>query len=109
MVASWFLRNSKAATQSSGTTLATKSLTTGTYRFTDFTLGANSALTISGEVNRILGHRKGIRPSERIHAITLVDDEFKVEDGTLTPTLKMRRDRILKRHEKEVEALFAEA
>jgi long-chain acyl-CoA synthetase len=64
---------------------------------------------ISDEVNRILGHRKGIRPSERIHAIRLIGEEFKVEDGTLTPTLKMRRDRIVKRHESEIEKLFAEA
>jgi long-chain acyl-CoA synthetase len=71
--------------------------------------GGRAETAIRDEVNRILGHRKGIRPSERIHAIRLVNEEFRVEDGTLTPTLKMRRDRIVKRHEKEVEALFAEA
>jgi len=70
--------------------------------------GGRAEAAISTEVNRLLGHRKGIRPSERIHAIRLVDEEFKVEDGTLTPTLKMRRDRILKRHAKDVETLFAE-
>jgi long-chain acyl-CoA synthetase len=70
--------------------------------------GGPSETIVRSEVGRLLHHRKGFRPFERVHSLRLIGQEFQVEDGTLTPTLKMRRDRILARHQEDVEALFAE-
>ncbi|TDQ43644.1 AMP-dependent synthetase/ligase [Actinorugispora endophytica] len=45
--------------------------------------------------------------AESIRAFTIVDRPFSEEDGTLTPTLKMRRAAILSRHAAEVEAMYS--
>ena len=69
-------------------------------------LGFSAESEVRKEVDKILDRRRGFRAHERVHALRLIDEEFKVEDGTLTPTLKMRRDRITARHAEEIEALF---
>jgi long-chain acyl-CoA synthetase len=45
---------------------------------------------------------------EKIRNFTLLTEPFTVEDGTLTPTLKLRRNVIAERYEEEIEAMYEE-
>lgn len=45
------------------------------------------------------------RPA-RVRDFAVLDTDFSIEDGTLTPTLKLRRAAILERHADTVEALY---
>ena len=45
-------------------------------------------------------------PPERIRDFALLDKDFTVEDGELTPTLKVRRDVVAERYREVVDALY---
>ncbi|WIX81775.1 hypothetical protein QRX50_13940 [Amycolatopsis carbonis] len=45
-------------------------------------------------------------PPERIRDFALVPEPFSVESGELTPTLKIRRDVVARRHAAPVDALY---
>jgi long-chain acyl-CoA synthetase len=57
---------------------------------------------IVDEVNRGLAH------FERLKKVLLVPDEFSANDGTLTPTLKLRRKAIEERYRHQIDALYEE-
>lgn len=61
---------------------------------------------LTRECNRILSERPGSRPEERLCGVALVEP-FTLENGLLTQTLKQRRDRIATRHNKAIEAIYA--
>ncbi len=58
---------------------------------------------IVGEVNR------GLARHETLKKVLLVAEEFTTEDGTLTPTLKLRRKAIEERYRQRINALYEEA
>jgi len=58
---------------------------------------------IVAEVNR------GLARYETLKKILLVPDEFTANDGTLTPTFKLRRKAIEERYRKEIDELYKEA
>jgi long-chain acyl-CoA synthetase len=58
---------------------------------------------IVGEVNR------GRARYETLKKILLVPDEFTANDGTLTPTLKLRRKAIEERYRKQIDDLYEDA
>jgi long-chain acyl-CoA synthetase len=58
---------------------------------------------IVGEVNR------GLARYETLKKILLVPDEFSATDGTLTPTLKLRRKAIEERYREQIDELYREA
>jgi len=58
---------------------------------------------IIAEVNR------GLARYETLKRVLLVPDEFTANDGTLTPTLKLRRKAIEERYRKQIEDLYREA
>ena len=58
---------------------------------------------IVAEVNR------GLARYETLKKVLLVADEFTANDGTLTPTFKLRRKAIEERYRKEIEELYKEA
>ena len=58
---------------------------------------------IVGEVNR------GLARFETLKKILLVPDEFSATDGTLTPTLKLRRKAIEERYRDQIDELYREA
>jgi long-chain acyl-CoA synthetase len=58
---------------------------------------------IVAEVNR------GLARYETLKKILLVADEFTANDGTLTPTFKLRRKAVEERYRKEIEDLYSEA
>ncbi len=55
---------------------------------------------IVGEVNQ------GLARYETLKKILLVPDEFTASDGTLTPTLKLRRKAIEERYRKQIDELY---
>ena len=59
--------------------------------------------SIVAEVNR------GLARFETLKKILLVPDEFSANDGTLTPTFKLRRKAIEERYRKEIDELYREA
>lgn len=58
---------------------------------------------IVAEVNR------GLARYETLKKILLVADEFTANDGTLTPTFKLRRKAVEERYRKEINDLYSEA
>jgi long-chain acyl-CoA synthetase len=44
---------------------------------------------------------------EQIKKFALVEKDFTIEGGELTPTLKVKRNVVAQKHEKEVDALYA--
>ena len=71
-------------------------------------LPADPALlkALSREFNRVLAARAGSRPDERLAGVAVVAP-FTIENGLLTQTLKQRRDRIAKRDEAAIEAIYS--
>ncbi|WP_424213211.1 AMP-dependent synthetase/ligase [Streptomyces sp. BI20] len=63
---------------------------------------------VRAEVERAVteANERVARPA-RIRAFAILDEEFTVAAGTLTPTLKLRRAEILRRYAERVEALYA--
>jgi long-chain acyl-CoA synthetase len=59
--------------------------------------------SIVGEGNR------GLARYETLKKILLVPDEFTASDGTLTPTLKLRRRAIEARYREQIDELYREA
>ena len=45
--------------------------------------------------------------TEKIKKFDLVSDEWTVANGLLTPTLKIKREKVAARYKDEIEALFA--
>ena len=58
---------------------------------------------IVAELNR------GLARYETIKKILLVPDEFTAADGTLTPTMKLRRKAIEERYREQIDDLYNEA
>jgi len=58
---------------------------------------------IVGDLNR------GLARYETLKKILLVPDEFTASDGTLTPTLKLRRKAIESRYREQIDELYREA
>jgi long-chain acyl-CoA synthetase len=46
---------------------------------------------------------------ERLKKILLIPEELSIEDGTLTPTLKLRRRNVEARYKEQIEKLYADA
>jgi long-chain acyl-CoA synthetase len=66
-----------------------------------------NAKTIKRVLKRIGVHTKGFPGYAQIRAAALVMEPWTVENGLLTPTLKLRRARILEHHRTDVERLYA--
>jgi len=57
------------------------------------------------EINRLLSHYSGF---EQIKKFKLLDGEFTIENGELTPTLKIKRKYIEQKYAEMIEQLYAE-
>jgi long-chain acyl-CoA synthetase len=58
---------------------------------------------LRGEIERALA---GTRGYERIADFWLLGEEFSQENDTLTPSLKLKRHRIVARYQAEIEAMY---
>jgi len=61
---------------------------------------------IRAEVDRLLTKDAGFKTRERIAKIVVLPEEFTVEDGCLTRTLKLRRNEILAKYGGVIEEMF---
>jgi long-chain acyl-CoA synthetase len=60
---------------------------------------------IQSEVERLSA--SGVRKYERIGAFCLLAEDFTPENGLVTPSMKLRRERVCARYDHEIEALYA--
>lgn len=51
---------------------------------------------------------QGLAPYEKIKKFAILEGDFTIESGELTPTLKVRRRAVEKKHHDRIEALYAE-
>lgn len=58
---------------------------------------------------RIFGASKGLNSLEQIRAAELTTNEFTVESGLLTPTLKIKRQQMRQKYEKVIEKLYMDS
>ena len=49
---------------------------------------------------------EGLTNQERIKKFTLLYEDWSVENGEITPTLKLRRPYLLEKHQEEIEELY---
>ncbi|WP_419835002.1 AMP-dependent synthetase/ligase [Endozoicomonas atrinae] len=56
---------------------------------------------------RVIKVQEGLAKFEQVKKFTLLPKEFSIELGEITPTLKLRRKIIMKRFQKEIEAMYA--
>jgi len=43
---------------------------------------------------------------EKIKKFILIDEEFTIENGLMTPTLKLKRKKIIERYKQDLEKLY---
>jgi len=60
---------------------------------------------ISSEINKI---QKDLSSYEKVKKFILIPDEFKISSEELTPTLKIRRNKIIQKYKGSIEALYEE-
>lgn len=60
---------------------------------------------ISSEIDKI---QEDLSSYEKIKKFILISDEFKISSGELTPTLKIRRNTIIRKYKCSIEALYEE-
>ena len=49
---------------------------------------------------------KSLSIIEKIKKFKLIDDEFTIENGLMTPTLKLKRKKIIERYKQDLEKLY---
>jgi long-chain acyl-CoA synthetase len=57
----------------------------------------------------IEGINQNLARFEKLKRVMLVEDEFTINNGALTPTLKLRRRVIEDRYKKQIDELYAQA
>jgi len=57
------------------------------------------------EQKRLISKEHGFKPYEIVMGIAILPEEFTIEDGDLTETLKMKRFEIHKKYEKEIDRI----
>ena len=59
------------------------------------------------ELKREVSGRPGYRPDDQIRNFTLIEEPFTVENGLLTQTLKVKRNKVRDRYQTTIDALFS--
>ena len=55
-----------------------------------------------------LYNEKAISRAQRVQIVTVLGEDFSVDNGLLTPTLKLKRKEVLKRYADVVETMYIE-
>ena len=50
---------------------------------------------------------KKLTQVEKIKKIQLIDENFSIENGLLTPTMKVKRKKVTEKYKKELESLYS--
>ena len=56
---------------------------------------------------RISKHLRSLAPHEQIRRIRVRERPFTIEEGLLTPTMKIKRGEVFARYKQELEALYS--
>ena len=56
--------------------------------------------------NIIENLNKNLSIIEKIKKFKLIDEEFTIENGLMTPTLKLKRKKIIEKYQQELERLY---
>lgn len=56
-----------------------------------------------------VANNKAISRAQRVQNFTLLSEDFSVESGLLTPTLKLKRREVVKKYEGEIEKMYMNA
>jgi len=68
---------------------------------------AESASSVEAEVKKAVARvNRRLAPFEQIRKFRIVEREFSIESGELTPTMKVRRNRVLENHRELVSELY---
>lgn len=59
------------------------------------------------EIDRLLTRENGFRPCDRVGPFRVLVEPLTIENGCMTPTMKIRRHVVAKRHEQAIAAMFA--
>lgn len=70
-------------------------------------LDPNLSAAKDAALSRITRLLRGLPPSSQVRAIHMVLRPWTVEDGVLTPTLKIKRHAVEERYKEEIDALYA--
>ena len=65
---------------------------------------ADTRRRIRGEVSRLT---RDLADYEKVKRVALLPDEFTIDGGELTPTLKVRRRVVEQKYEKAIESLYS--
>ena len=60
------------------------------------------------ELRREVSNRPGYRPDERIGPFVLLEEPFTIENGLLTQTMKVKRNKVRDRYQDTINALYAQ-
>jgi long-chain acyl-CoA synthetase len=71
-----------------------------------FTVNENSAEAQAAVAQAVKTVNKELAPFEQIRKFKIVDREFSIEHGEVTPTMKIRRDRVLENHRALVREMY---
>jgi long-chain acyl-CoA synthetase len=58
---------------------------------------------IKGEIQRLSSN---LADFEKIHRFSLIDHEFTIENGEMTPTLKVKRGVVMEKYRDVIEAMY---
>ncbi len=77
----------------------------------NLSLDDNSKLAQHPEVNSLIRREiqrlsGGLADFEKIHLFTLIDQEFTIESGVMTPTLKIKRHFLVEKYKDVIEAMY---
>ena len=67
-----------------------------------------TAAPVAAEVRKIVGRiNKQLAPFEQVRKFRVLDRDFSIEEGELTPTMKVRRARVIENFRQQIEELYA--
>lgn len=62
---------------------------------------------IKQEVKKLVQERENFVSFERISSVKIIDEEFSVQNGLMTPTVKIRRNRVFEKYSAVIESMFS--
>ena len=61
---------------------------------------------IREELDRLINYKNGFRPYEAIAKIIITDEEFTIENGLLTQSLKIKRANVMEAYKEKIDSLY---
>lgn len=61
---------------------------------------------IQREIKELVQSRNNFRPFERISSVRIVNEEFSMENGLMTPTVKIKRNKVFEKYSELIEEMF---